>query len=53
MRMKSYKKRRKLKSEEEYMIKKLMNKYKVSKKDIHKVIFKKNSIKYIFYKIYI
>jgi uncharacterized 2Fe-2S/4Fe-4S cluster protein (DUF4445 family) len=49
MRIKTYKKRRKIKSKEEYIIKKLMDKCKVSKRDIHKVIFEKNGVKYKFY----
>lgn len=49
MRIKTYKKRRKIKSKEENIIKKLMNKCKVSKIDIHKVIFEKNGIKYKYY----
>lgn len=40
MRIKTYKKRRKIKLKEEYIIKKLMNKCKVSKKDIHVAVFK-------------
>lgn len=47
MRMKTYNKRRKLKTREEYVIKKLMKECKVSKKDIHITIFKTtNGIKY-------
>lgn len=46
MRIKTYKKRRKIKSKEEYIIKKLMDKCKVSKRDIHKAIFENNDIKY-------
>jgi len=49
MRIKTYKKRRKIKSKEEYIIKKLMVKCKVSKKDIHKAIFENNGIKYKYY----
>jgi hypothetical protein len=50
MRMKTYKKRRKSKSKEEYIIKKMMNKYKVSKKDIKIGTFEgKNNIKYKYY----
>ena len=50
MRMKTYKKRRKIKSKKEYIIKKLMNNCKVSKKDITVVIFEgKNNIKYKYY----
>ena len=49
MRIRTYKKRRKIKSKEEYIIKKLMNKCKVSKIDIHKVIFENNGIKYKYY----
>ena len=49
MRIKTYKKRRKIKSKEEYIIKRLMDKYKVSKNDIQIVIFKNNCIKYKYY----
>lgn len=49
MKIKTYNKRRKLKSKEEYIIKKLMNKCKVNRKDIQKVIFEKNGIKYKYY----
>lgn len=50
MRIKTYNKKRNLKSEEEYTIKYLMNKYKVSKKDICVIKFKnKNGRKYKFY----
>ncbi len=49
MRIHTYNKRRKLKSKEEYIIKNLMNKCKVGKKDIQKVIFEKNGIKYKYY----
>ena len=49
MKIKTYNKRRKIKSKEEYIIKKLMNKCKVSKKDIHFTIFEKNGIKYKYY----
>lgn len=49
MRIKTYKKRRKIKSKEENIIKKLMNKCKASKRDIHKVIFENNCIKYKYY----
>lgn len=46
MKIHTYNKRRKLKSKEEYIIKKLMNKCKVSRKDIHITIFKNNGKKY-------
>ena len=49
MRIKTYKKRRKIKSKEENIIKRLMNKCKVSKRDIHKAIFENNGIKYKYY----
>jgi len=50
MRMKTYKKRRIIKSKEEYIIKKLMNKCKVSKKDIKVCTFEcKNNRKYKYY----
>lgn len=49
MRMKTYRKRRKLKIKEEYIIKEMMNKCKVSKKDIRNVIIEKNGIKYKYY----
>ena len=50
MRMKTYKKRRKIKSKKEYIIKKLMNNCKVSKKDITVITFEgKNNIKYKYY----
>ena len=51
MRMKTYKKRRKSKSKEEYIIRYLMNKCKVSKKDIGVSIFKNKNGKN--YKCYI
>jgi hypothetical protein len=49
MRIKTYNKRRKLKSKEEYIIKRLMDKCKVSKNDIQIVIFENNYIKYKYY----
>lgn len=49
MRIKTYKKRRKIKLKEEYIIKKLMDKCKVSKRDIYKAIFEKNGVKYKYY----
>ena len=49
MRIKIYKKRRKIKSKEENIIKRLMNKFKDSKRDIHKAIFENNGIKYKYY----
>ena len=51
MRIKTYKKRRKIKSKEENIIKRLMNKCKVSKRNIHKAIFENNGIKYKYYHI--
>lgn len=49
MRMKTYKTRRKSKSKEEYIIKKLINKCKVSKKDISIHIFENKGVKYKYY----
>ena len=49
MRIRTLNKRRKIKARVECIIKKLMNKYKVSKKEIHFVKFENNGIKYKYY----
>lgn len=50
MRIRTLNKRRKIKARMEYIIKKLMKKYKISRKEIHFVVFEgKNGVKYKYY----
>ena len=49
MKIRTLNKRRKIKVRKEFIIKHLMNKCKVGRKDIHFVIFENNGIKYKYY----